>query len=63
MRINLKLAEVSALRNALATRHDDLRDLIAQWEAEPDAAGPDQVEAARLELDVVVQLGARIAGS
>ena len=60
MRVNLKIEEVAAIRNALATRHDDLRDLISQWEADGAAADLVQLEDARLELAVVVDLGARL---
>jgi len=62
MRVNLRIDEVATLRNALATRHDDLRDLVSQWEAD-NAADQVQLEAARQELAVVVDLDAKLAKS
>jgi hypothetical protein len=60
MRINLTISEVSVLRNALATRHDDLKDLIGQWSGESNMADSEQLEKAREELAIVLGLDARL---
>lgn len=63
VRINLKIDEVSVLRNALATRHDDLRDLIAQWSKDEQMSESEQLHAARAEFALVADLDAKLAAA
>lgn len=61
MRVNLSIEEIAAVRNALATRHDDLRDLITQWSSDEQMANSAQLVDAEREMAVVLDLGAKLA--
>jgi hypothetical protein len=61
MRVSLSIEEVSVIRNALATRHDDLRDLAHQWSSDKQMADSDQLSDARNEMEIVRALHAKLA--
>ena len=61
MKVSLSVDELAAIRNALATRHDDLVDLIAGWAEETDAGIADQRQDAEDELALIIDLAARLS--
>jgi hypothetical protein len=60
MRVSLSIAELAVIRNSLATRHDDLRDLIAEWSAADYPIDEDNLERAKEEFEIVLSLDSKL---
>jgi hypothetical protein len=60
MRVSLNIAELAIIRNSLATRHDDLRDLIAEWSAAGYPVDEDNLQRAKEELEIVLDLDSKL---